>query len=273
MLEIAFGWGVISVVAGLLIAAGLSVLSMNPPETQIANILFSVGFLLLLIKLCAWEAFERSDPFAQRALFIGFVCAAGGVLWFACITLANSKVRTNGPQVLTFDAVDINISYPEGDNFGGIEWKPDYRDTRLTIKNTSDKPIQNINLTAQIIDDENSVLWDMGQVSTIPGVEFRPPEIPELRLQLQGKDGSTSVVTSNDMFAQANHGKKMPSVGKQYGVFCPRLFPDLPLRLALATGPKEKRIEKIKVFGTYELMPSEGSQPVKVSEIVSVSTK
>jgi len=103
MWSFVFSWPVIAFIGGAVIAIGFGVLSMNPPESKIAISLFSVGYSLLLFKLCAWIAFERSESSPEKALFIGIVCASAGVLWYASIAFAAGKIPQSkayqGPRI------------------------------------------------------------------------------------------------------------------------------------------------------------------------------
>ena len=243
---------------------------MSPPEIKVAQGCFGAGYFIILAKIAWWVAFERTDPTFQRALFTALLFAATGVLWFASSTFAASKSSLQDMEMLSVNALATNITYPKGTKVGDIEWMDGFIDVRLTIEDISDSPIQNVNLTVEVL-DENGALFAMGQMGGIPGVEFHPPELPDIGIQLIGKDGQTSTVTARDLFAMAAQGKTMPSMGKQYKLFCPRLIPKAPLRLVVATGDdKGELTNNLRIFGTYETMPSEGSRLVKIDKTAHV---
>ena len=251
-----FSWPVVAVIGPGLVFLGFGALSMTPPAVKFAQVCFAIGYLVILIKLAWWITFELAEPPWQRGLFVGFVFAATGVLWFASSTFAASKVPVlfiSDVGALSVTAFAPNIVYATGTKFGEIEWMDGYIYVRLTIENTTDPLIQNLDLTVRVL-DEDSILFDMGQFgSSIPGVEFHAPPMPDLKLTLQGTDGETSTVSSRDSFAIAFKGKKIPSLGQEYRLFCPRLIHDTPLIVVAATGSDKKQLTKqMKITGSYD---------------------
>jgi hypothetical protein len=281
ILEIAFGWPVVSAVALLAIASGLAVLSMSPPETKIAVVLFSIGFPLLLIKLFVWIAFERSEPFLEKALFVGLVCAASGVLWYACVALANSKAPHNGPQVLMFDAMEVGIgNMPERksvtNTWDGKAWDDEhYSDVRLDIQNNSRFRLQNIDLTLTVkgdtADSTKYVMAAIDQLSQIPGVEFPKPQGPEVKLRLRGTD--------NNLY---NLPLPLPGALLGWGtlpvrtlkMFVPKLLNGEQLKLIIGTSPKvtppKKAPKWIEVSGSYDVLSEGTTQRTMLSQVVEV---
>lgn len=281
MLEIAFSWPVISTVAILITASGLGVLSMSPPETKIASVLFSIGFPLLLIKLCVWIAFERSESFPEKAFFIGLVCAASGVLWFACVAFANSKVPHNGPQVLTFDVMAVGIlNMPERKSvthtWDGKLWDEEhYSDVRLNIHNTSRSRVQNIDVTltvkADAADPTQYVMAAIDQLSQIPGVEFPRPQAPEFKLRLRGKDNNLY----NLPFPPPN---TFPGWGTlpvpSLKVFVPKLLDGEQLKLIIGasttTAPLKRTPKQIEISGSYDVIGEGTTQRTTLNQSVEV---
>lgn len=173
-------------------------------------------------------------------------------------------------SVLSIDALATNITYKAGTRLGDVEWRNGFTDIRLTLENISGSPIQNLSLTVQVVDSDG-VLFDMGQMGNIPGVEFHAPAMPNMSVQLVGKDGQASTVTTRDMWALASKGKKMPSLGREYRLFCPRLIPKTPLILVVATGSNKRELtNNLRLVGSYELMPSAGSKLVSIDDTISV---
>jgi hypothetical protein len=281
MLEIAFGWPVVSTVALLAIASGVAVLSMSPPETKIAVVLFSIGFPLLLMKLCAWIAFERPEPFTEKALFIGLVCAASGVLWFACIALANSKAPRNGPQVLIFDSMAVNIlNMPERKSvthtWDGKAWDEEqYSDVRLDIQNNSRFRVQTLDLTLTVkgdaADSTQYVIAAIDQLTQIPGVEFPRPQAPQFKLKLLGKDNNLYNLPFPSLGAFPGWGTlPVPSLK----MFVPKLLNEEQLKLIIgssATVAPPKRAPKwIEISGSYDVISGGTTQRTTLSQPVEV---
>jgi hypothetical protein len=259
MLELAFSWPVISVVAGLIIASGLGVLSMSPPETKIATVLFSIGFPLLLTKLCAWIAFERSEPPPQKAVFIGLLCAASGVLWFACVALANSKVAHIEESKLKFDCLATNIGYQENTEVAGVKWNKAMAEVRLSIRSVRQLPMLNVDVTYQAT-AEGQDFMGMEHIDSISGVEFHRPPLPEFDsgLRLIGKDGSIGnpMPQMNELMAKA-----IPW-SHSYRVTCPRLEAGENISIkAVMTNDKSPGLapSSLKIDGSYETPVTEGA--------------
>lgn len=280
MQEIAFSWPVVSAVALLVIGSGLAVLSMSPPEAKIAIILFSIGFPLLLIKLCVWIAFERSEPFSEKALFVGLVCAASGVLWYSCVALANSKAPHNGPQVLIFDAMAVGVgNMPERksviNTWDRKAWDEEhYSDVRLNIQNNSHFRLQNVDLTLTVkgdtADSTTYVMAAIDQLSQIPGVEFPKPQAPEIKLRLRGTDNNL-------------YNFPIPPLGTGWGtlpvptlkMFVPKLLNEERLKLiigAAATINPSKRVPKwIEISGSYDVISDRTTQRTELNQSVEVT--
>lgn len=281
MLEIAFSWSVVSAVALLAIASGVGVLSMTPPETRIATILFSIGFPLLLVKLCTWMAFERSDPFTQKAFFIGLVSAASGVLWFACIVLSNSKVPQNGPQLLSFDAMAVGVgNMPERKlvthTWDGKGWNEEhYSDVRLTIDNSSDYRIENLDLVISMPstkDNANrSLIAAIDQLSHIAGIEFPKPQSQDMTVRLKGQDGNTYNLPLN-MDASIPNGWVLPRPFMK--LFAPRLLSAEKLKLIMgivrASGSGKIVPKTLQISGTYDVVNSTNTRRTTINQAVEV---
>jgi hypothetical protein len=280
MLEIAFSWPVVYAFSGLLIGSGVAVLSMTPPETKIAVYLFSVGFPLLLVKLCAWAAFERTDSFTQKAVFIGLVCAASGVLWYACVALANSKIPHNGPKVLDFKSMLVNVTnMPEtksiAHSVADKGWDDArYSDVRLAIDNRSGGRVENIDLTISTLTkgdhDKGSLISAIDQLSSIPGVEFPPPKAPELVVRFKTEDGSGVNLPINPGRGAGDWLVPVPEVK----LFAPKLLRGENMRLILgivpADGSGRVAPESLLIIGTYDVVSGANMQRTTVSQIVKV---
>jgi hypothetical protein len=107
----------------------------------------------------------------------------------------------------------------------------DYADVRLTITNTIDSPLQNLDLVISVVEgDPKAGIAGIAQLTDISGVEFRKPslQIPDVAFRLRGEDGKPI----NFPFPA---GAFEHTVVSQYRMFCPRLEQGDVIRLILAT--------------------------------------
>ena len=144
-----------------------------------------------------------------------------------------------------------------------------YSDVRLTMENTFEFPLQNIDLTISATDgNETSRIAGIGQLSDVNGIEYHPPKSPELPpLSLRGEDGNLYRLPTADVFGSV----WLPAT--TFRIFCPRLLPGEPLRLIIATvqSNKVKRPPvRVRITGVYETGPSEGSVRGRIDEVVTV---
>ena len=265
-----FSWSVITFVAGLIIAIGFGVLSMTPPESRIAIVLFSIGFSLLLFKLCAWIAFERSESNLEKALFIGIVCAAAGVLWYASVAFAGSKLPSTVSH-LRFDALPTNIGYVDNFQIAGVVWKKGYADVRITIKSEYQYPMVNVNITMIPTDPK---VWFVGlaQTSAVSGVEFHksPLPVPAPNIQINGDDGVVGNITP--MLDEALE-KVFGPLATEYRVSCPRLESGESIKItAIMLNRRNLGVapDRFKLTGSYETAPSEGSIRIPIDQEVEI---
>jgi hypothetical protein len=258
---------------GVFFIWGGAIAFMTSAHATLADAFFVLGAVLFIVKFASWEdarSHEKGLLITVFASVIAVVLTVGAV--WGNHHLNKAPASPLPLEALSFDAYASNITYPKGTKVGDIEWMDGYIDVRLSIENNSDSLIQNLNLTIAVLDD-GGVLLDMGQMgSNIPGVEFHAPELPEMSVRVRGADGQDSIITSRDMVALGSNGKKTPSLGKEYSLFCPRLFPNKGLlRLVLATGSNKGELTKVlRIAGTYETMPSTGSKLVTIDKTIHV---
>jgi hypothetical protein len=144
-----------------------------------------------------------------------------------------------------------------------------YSDVRLTIENTFDFALQNLDLNIIATDgEEKSRVAGIGQLSDVNGLEFHPPKMPEMPpLALRGTDGKTYQLPTDTLFGNT----WLPAT--KFRIFCSRLLPGEPLRLIIATvhddGTKIPP-NHLRITGVYETAPSEGSIRGRVDKIVKV---
>lgn len=142
-----------------------------------------------------------------------------------------------------------------------------YGDVRLEIENTSTVPLENLDLDIDLLGNKSGdVIAGIGQLGDVGGVEFHKPQLPEAKVRLTGKDGKDYIVTSTDIM-DAGH-----PLFFDVRVFCPRLSQGETLRLIIAAflDDPSKRPNHLRIKGTYETAPSEGSRREKVEKIVDV---
>ncbi|MGA3292720.1 MAG: hypothetical protein ABSE45_01920 [Candidatus Acidiferrales bacterium] len=217
-----------------------------------------------------WELFPGIVEFARRSrplsllVFLSIGLAMGFCAWL----LASRTKPAASSSAIFASAYAPNVIYPDGTNLGGLNWKKGWGDLRVTIENSSETTVQNLDVTVQVLD--KGIILDMGQMSDMPGVEFHlQDEDQDFSIQLRASDGSTATIRPKDSPPPA--GLKSFFFTNHWKVFCPRLLGKTQLRLVLATNADEAtRPTKVRVFGTYELMPSEGSKAVKVDTTIAI---
>jgi hypothetical protein len=215
--------------------------------------------------LWRWEVAQDSHRHFRVVLF-----AFGSVLLISAS--ANGVVtqyRREQPlrSVLTMSALATNVSYPQGTKFGGIVWEKSYGQLDLDITNPQEDAIQSIDVTVQVLD--KGIIWNVGQLSDLSGVEFHPTGVPDVRARERGAAGNDFTVTFSDILALA--GDKPFS--DKWKIFCPRLSGDAALKLVLATSTDEKtgaQPTRLRIFGNYEHVSNEGTRAVPVDTTVAV---
>ncbi len=173
---------------------------------------------------------------------------------------------------LAFEAIGSVIDFPgqreRAKTFNNKPWDDsEYLSLRMIIKNTSQFPIQNLNL--EIISVEEHGLQyrfaAIGQLTDISGVEFHKPDPPQWRVKLKAKDGTSQTFDSNDMGILA-----WPF---WYRVTAPRLESQDQIRLIVATASslrKKVPLAHLRIKGDYEKSPSEGSGRVPIEQTIDV---
>src|SRR5262249_452678 len=75
-----------------LLACGLGVLSMNPPQVTLAYACFTLGYFPIGIRIGFWILQECDYSLPKKALFVSLVGAATFLCWFASIAFAHSRL-------------------------------------------------------------------------------------------------------------------------------------------------------------------------------------
>lgn len=232
----------------------------------------AVGYaLLVVLSLWAfwnWEVIHRSRQAARIASSVLFGSLLVAIPSIGVVSQYRREHEQPPQSVITMNVLSTHMAYPKGRMLAGIEWREGYGELRVTIKNGGNSTIQNVDLTIQVFDNAN--IWDIGQLSDIPGVEFHPLDnLPDFNIRINGVDGGYINSPFRDMF----NGKGI-SLSDRWKIFCQRLTDKAELRLVLATLADKTGSAvstKIRLSGNYELMPREGSKNVMVDLIVPVT--
>jgi hypothetical protein len=115
------GWAVCAVVAGFFIASAVGVLSMTPPQHGLAEVLFTVGSLMILCRSGWWLAFETTGNASiwQTAIASSVIFGVTGLAYVAAIRwvegLRPRPITASGP----YPWITSNIWFP--DSNGNID--------------------------------------------------------------------------------------------------------------------------------------------------------
>jgi hypothetical protein len=167
---------------------------------------------------------------------------------------------------LSLKSTATNLVYAEGTSHAGIDWKNGYSDVRLMIKNP-EPSIQNLDLSLQM---DKSIIFQMGQLSTVPGCEFNAVDFPaDLGARINTANGGNIFLSLKDTIRMAMKPSSLRNLTHEWRMYCPRLIGHGELELILAVPPPTAP-ENIRVVGSYQLMPNDGNKAVKVDEAVPV---
>jgi hypothetical protein len=103
-------WVLLSIIGPGLIALGFGVLSMTPPQVKFSLACHALGYLLILMKVSRWVAFERTEPPLERGIFIALIFGATGALWFGSSMFAIAQGRVEHRQPFTINLGTTFIS-------------------------------------------------------------------------------------------------------------------------------------------------------------------
>lgn len=174
---------------------------------------------------------------------------------------------------LSFNASAPGIAYPSGDHYG-IQWSPDFAEVRLTVSSKSKFPIQNLDLSIGLTNNEN-LIGGIAQTNPDPeGCVVRRPIIALPPMVFRGDDGSRANVApfTGDML-----NKSWP-FRDHYDLLCQRIEAGDAIPLVIASlsrnGGRDMSAPpaQLHIFGNYETIAAEGSKIVPVDQIVNVST-
>jgi hypothetical protein len=180
----------------------------------------------------------------------------------------NGPAKIVHPRDILSMRAFVTYGYPVGKTVAGINWIDGIKAIRLVIDSQSQFPIQNVDLTIEV-EKGMELLWGMGQISEVKGCRFSEPDLPDIGLSVLGTDGQRAKIMMRDF------SKEMSHVSTSWKVFCDKLIPGDELRLLVAAckaPPKLTVPRTLKVTGSYEMMPSEGSTREKVVRVVDVES-
>lgn len=184
--------------------------------------------------------------------------------------IAATPATVEPKSVLTFSAFATNMSVPAVEEYG-IKWKDGWRDERLTIKNPTVSPLDNVDLLVDGKRDRNTadVVQGVGQITDLPDVLISAVRavFPPMPFRLHGNDSGKDTV---QMFTFEPHetASGMFPPTSEWRVYCRRLSDETEMRLILATQP---RVSLYHVHGSYELPASQTSKLVNVDVWVDVA--
>jgi len=245
---------------------------------RIGIILLSCGIAVCLIYAFSGWAWARRLGVAERIgrAFVLLVGCCGVAAWYGWQFWPSPPAQTSddSSHAVGFQALDTEIgNLPERQKvsltWNGKRWdEQQYSDVRLTINNNLDYQIQNSDLAISAMDGEEHLgIAGIGQLSDVSGVEFHPPLTQWPQLRLRGKDGKDYVFDATDMLGN----KWLPA--REFRIFCPRLLPNEPLRLIIATvrdNGNKKPATSLHIKGTYETAQSEGSMRRKLDQTIVI---
>lgn len=79
--EALFGWPLVGIFFSVLIGAGFSVMSMSPPEFQIAKICFFLAAIIAVSKVGTWLLCESDLAVSERVIVAILVFGLSGAGW------------------------------------------------------------------------------------------------------------------------------------------------------------------------------------------------
>ncbi|HEU0046121.1 MAG TPA: hypothetical protein VFQ43_00785 [Nitrososphaera sp.] len=265
-----------SVGLAALIVTVLSVTLTPPLPLKIVLLCFSaVGCFVFLHKshwTHTWSGLVKNG--AAGMLIIAVSAVAVPQLISQWRNEPPAQTSGDSSHAVGFQALDTEIgNLPERQKvsltWNGKPWdEQQYSDVRLTINNNLDYQIQNSDLAISAMDGEEHLgIAGIGQLSDVSGVEFHPPLTQWPQLRLRGKDGKDYVFDATDMLGN----KWLPA--REFRIFCPRLLPNEPLRLIIATvrdNGNKKPATSLHIKGTYETAQSEGSMRRKLDQTIVI---
>jgi hypothetical protein len=198
----------------------------------------------------------------QKAVFVFVAFGVVGWVWFASVELASSR----SPVSLTikFDSFTTAVgNLPERakvSTWNGESWdEKGYADVRLRIDNVGAQ-IRDLDLALKLVGDDDSdksfyVIAAIGQTTELHGVEFIPPQPPEITIALRGVDNNTYTAPMSMDFGKGWSTLPVRSIR----VIVPQLLDSQHLTLIIGTSHESTSTEskaptRIEVSGTGDAL-------------------
>jgi hypothetical protein len=270
-------WGALSIAAAI-------VLTVVAAMTKDLRWLLIVAWPFFV--LAFWELFRTiiSAVVLRRVLIImaSFLAALG---LFALNSWLSPSLRTlnapsdhtipprkddQSPARISLSALATNIGYKEKTKVAGVEWSKQYAEVRLVIKSDYQYPMLNLDVIVHML-EPHEVFIGMAQASSITGVEFhQPPRSPMPEIRLRAADGGPDANPGPLMDEQMS---KVWKVGRWYRIYCPRVEPEDKLMIIAVTSTSSLGVapQLLRMEGSYETSPSEGSKRIQFDQTVPVT--
>jgi len=178
--------------------------------------LIYVGFLALAFDPWIEPKFRHKTIWLRISVSVVVVALAGFFSWafvFVSCPLAISGVQTPG-------------SYPAGQTISGIQWKPEFTEVQLWIRNQSDVDYEDINILVRPAEPVVAI----AQASSVPGVSFEDNDVSSMRWT-----NTKSVIPSDLLATDAG-----------YRVRCPHLQANTTIALIIAVAEVKSNPTKTK---------------------------
>ena len=182
---------------------------------------------------------------------------------------------------LVFTASAPGNYYPDGDHYG-IQWGKEFAEVRLTVKSKTQFPIQNLNLSVRVPDQESQIGGMALADQESRGCAIRRPRLEAPSMIVRLGDGRQVDITSEA-------GDKLDKVffmRDHYDLLCERISEGESIPLVIATvvektsasgsrvplgiGDISKAPDQMHVTGGYEMSTTQGNKRIPVDEVVTV---
>jgi hypothetical protein len=241
-----FRWDVLAaIVPGVFLAIGCAMLGVDwfPNRLLIAQICFGLAGSLLVIKLLGYAKNAKGGRFSKVAFCILW---CGSALFISSYAIYAIQIHKKFTPSIAFSIFE-SLGHQKDSLVGGHAWVDKFRDIRITIDNTSEYPVKDIDLSIQVLKNSGDTLGEVSQLTDIPGVTFIPPQFPDTSLKIRGTDGNDYVLSPRDIPTNVHFGNEWKMV-------CPLLprGPQIRLVVPAIHEPGDSAPQKLRLVGSYE---------------------